>query len=220
MNTDFARIITLLRKEKKLSQKQAAEELGVSQALLSHYEKGIRECGLDFVVRAAEYYHVTCDYLLGRTAERSFDESVGAESAPRAQDTGSSINRRLIGSSLNIIYDLLAKIGSRRLTRSVTAYLLLGIYKIFRCLYTANPDHPEDLFTIPRAVGGGYASAAQEKLYTDIGAAQVKGSDCYAPELSKMRLSPEMIAQEYPGDAAALFNVIQQAENSLKTIRR
>ena len=59
--SDFPRMITLLRKEKGLSQKQAALELGVSQALLSHYEKGIRECGLDFAVKIADYYNVSCD---------------------------------------------------------------------------------------------------------------------------------------------------------------
>ena len=42
MNADFPRILTLLRKERGISQKQAAGELGISQALLSHYEKGIR----------------------------------------------------------------------------------------------------------------------------------------------------------------------------------
>ena len=52
---EFNRIIKLLRKERGITQKQAAEDLGVSQALLSHYEKGIRECGLDFVVRVADY---------------------------------------------------------------------------------------------------------------------------------------------------------------------
>ena len=57
--TDFGRILTLLRKEKGLSQKAAAAELGVSQALLSHYERGIRECGLDFVLRVAELYDVS-----------------------------------------------------------------------------------------------------------------------------------------------------------------
>ena len=40
---EFNRIIKLLRKERGITQKQAAEDLGVSQALLSHYEKGIRE---------------------------------------------------------------------------------------------------------------------------------------------------------------------------------
>ena len=48
MNGSFSRIITLLRKEKGISQKQASKDLGISQALLSHYEKGIRECGLNF----------------------------------------------------------------------------------------------------------------------------------------------------------------------------
>ena len=67
MNSDFPRIITFLRKERGLSQKQVAQDLGISQALLSHYEKGIRECGLDFLVRVADYYNVSCDYLLGRT---------------------------------------------------------------------------------------------------------------------------------------------------------
>ena len=65
MAMEFNRIITLLRKERGITQKQAAQELGISQAQLSHYEKGIRECGLEFVVQIADYYNVSCDYLLG-----------------------------------------------------------------------------------------------------------------------------------------------------------
>lgn len=67
----FSSIISQLRKERGLSQKAAAADLGISQALLSHYEKGIRECGLDFIMRAADYYGVTCDYLLGRSEVRT-----------------------------------------------------------------------------------------------------------------------------------------------------
>ena len=40
MNSAFPRILTLLRKERGISQKEAASSLLVSQALLSHYEKG------------------------------------------------------------------------------------------------------------------------------------------------------------------------------------
>lgn len=65
-NHDFPRVLRFLRKERGYSQKKVAEDLGISQALLSHYEKGIRECGLDFVVRVADYFDVSCDYLLGR----------------------------------------------------------------------------------------------------------------------------------------------------------
>ncbi len=70
MSISFAANLSALRRERNLTQKTAAEELGISQALLSHYEKGIRECNLDFVRKAAEYYGVTSDYLLGITDSR------------------------------------------------------------------------------------------------------------------------------------------------------
>ena len=60
----------MLRKEKGISQRQAAQELHISQALLSHYEKAIRECNLDFVKKAAQYYGVTSDFLLGLTESK------------------------------------------------------------------------------------------------------------------------------------------------------
>ena len=50
MVSEFNRILALLRKEKKISQRTAAADLEVSQALLSHYENGLREPGLGFVV--------------------------------------------------------------------------------------------------------------------------------------------------------------------------
>lgn len=67
MERNFSVILSRLRKEKNMSQKEAAAGLGVSQALLSHYENGIRECGLDFIIKAADFYNVTTDYLLGRS---------------------------------------------------------------------------------------------------------------------------------------------------------
>lgn len=91
MDKNFPVILTELRKEKGLSQKEAAAKLGISQALLSHYEKGIRECGQSFLIRVADFYGVTCDYLLGRTAIRNeldtiaskiLSDSSAADSAP------------------------------------------------------------------------------------------------------------------------------------------
>ena len=70
MNADFSRTLSLLRQERGLSQRKVAKELGISQALLSHYENGIREPGLAFVVKACDYFHVSADYLLGRTLDQ------------------------------------------------------------------------------------------------------------------------------------------------------
>ena len=61
--------LSRLRREKGVSQRKAASDLNISQALLSHYENGAREPGLAFVCRACDYYGVTADFLLGRTAE-------------------------------------------------------------------------------------------------------------------------------------------------------
>jgi len=66
----FAVNLSKLRHEKGLSQRQAAAELGVSQALLSHYENDSREPRLDFVIKICDFYAVTTDYMLGRTRER------------------------------------------------------------------------------------------------------------------------------------------------------
>ena len=63
-------ILSSLRKETGRSQRQAASDLGVSQALLSHYENGAREPKLEFVVKACDYYCVSADYILGRNDER------------------------------------------------------------------------------------------------------------------------------------------------------
>ena len=69
MSSTFGQVLSALRRERGMSQRTAAAELHISQALLSHYEKSIIEPGLDFVVRACDYYGVSADYMLGRTAE-------------------------------------------------------------------------------------------------------------------------------------------------------
>ena len=80
MSNDFSRSLSLLRQEKGISQRAAAKELGISQALLSHYENGIREPGLAFVARACDYYNVSADFLLGRTLSRDGTTILDADS--------------------------------------------------------------------------------------------------------------------------------------------
>lgn len=70
MSVNFAAALSQLRRDKNLSQRKVAGDLGVSQALLSHYENGLREPRLEFVVRACDYYGVSADFMLGRSAGR------------------------------------------------------------------------------------------------------------------------------------------------------
>ena len=220
MNKDFSRIITFLRKEKKLSQKQAAAELGISQALLSHYEKGIRECGLDFVIKAADYYNVSCDYLLGRTADRAYEFSdAPVDRTSHKQSAAQIVNRRLIASMMNVIYDFAATARNRRLDRTINNYFMIMLYRVFRRLYSANSDNPTDLFTVPKELYSGYAYAVMDKYYTDIGSMTDRDSDTYLEAFRKLEASPDKLAEEYPESAGEIFNVIQQAESSIHKLK-
>jgi len=79
LSKEFVNIISqrikLLRKIKKYKQKDAAEILGISSSAYSLYETGKREMGLESIVKLAEYYGVSTDYILGRieTSERAKD---------------------------------------------------------------------------------------------------------------------------------------------------
>lgn len=56
-----------LREDKDMKQKEVAAILGIDQRVYSNYETGKREIPTRFVVRLAEFYGVSTDYILGRT---------------------------------------------------------------------------------------------------------------------------------------------------------
>ena len=59
--------IRKLRIDSGYTQKQVAEHLGISQNTYSQYEIGVLNYPVDAVVKLAELYQVSTDYLLGRT---------------------------------------------------------------------------------------------------------------------------------------------------------
>lgn len=67
MQTVFSARFSALRRSRNLSQRQVSGDLGISQALLSHYENGLREPRFEFIIKVCDYYGVSADYLLGRT---------------------------------------------------------------------------------------------------------------------------------------------------------
>ena len=94
MDGVFHERLSKLRKGRGISQRKVASDLFISQALLSHYENGIREPGLDFVCRACAYYEVSADCLLGRVAVSSDlgkGSDVGAEMQVLAEATGEAV---------------------------------------------------------------------------------------------------------------------------------
>lgn len=59
--------IRSLREDSDITQKQIAEYLHCSQQVYSNYELGQRDIPTDVLIKLANYYHVSTDYLLGLT---------------------------------------------------------------------------------------------------------------------------------------------------------
>lgn len=226
MNSDFPRIITLLRKERNISQKNAASDLGVSQALLSHYEKGIRECGLEFLVKAADYYGVSCDYLLGRSPDPagktiSYNDIPEAEGNIKTDGVMISFNKKLIVNSLNILFSLVQKTGSQTLIKETSNFIMLAIYRMFRVAYIANPKNDQLFFTIPEILASNGASAAMgisESLATAAAKGiSIGGNDC-ADEDQSAVITSKTLSEEFPSYASSLLNLVKNSESRIQLL--
>lgn len=221
MNAAFPRMMTLLRKERGISQKQAAADLHVSQALLSHYEKGIRECGLDFVVAAADYYGVSCDYLLGRTADKSGTMIAVEEipdTDPNVRDNRMTpagvlpiLNKKLLVNSLHILFDLLQKCNDKQLTAQVSDALIQTTYLVFRQMYGANPKNPRAMFSVADYRYQAASMSAVAKAVAEVG-----HLSCQLAEEERMpQVLPDDLHKQYPQFASSLLNLLHTAEKEL-----
>ena len=58
-----------LREDRDLKQKEIAAMLNISQNTYSQYETGVIALTAEHLVKLADFYHVSVDYLLGRTTK-------------------------------------------------------------------------------------------------------------------------------------------------------
>ena len=60
-----------LRKEKNITQLKLAMDLSMSQNTISRYETGERQAGYSELIKIADYFNVSIDYLLERTNNKN-----------------------------------------------------------------------------------------------------------------------------------------------------
>ena len=70
----FRERLKMLRGNKRLQ--DVAQDLGISRVTLGYYESGERKPDIEILLRIANYYNVSCDYLLGLTETQSLDMNV------------------------------------------------------------------------------------------------------------------------------------------------
>ena len=66
----FGKKLRLLREEKKLSQIELSKKLNITNQALSQYELGKRMPDAEMILKMANFFSVSVDYLLDRTDER------------------------------------------------------------------------------------------------------------------------------------------------------
>ena len=63
----LAERLVSLRSERKLSRREVAAATGITERTYQRYENSERDPSAPVLLALAEYYHVSADYLLGRT---------------------------------------------------------------------------------------------------------------------------------------------------------
>ena len=220
--TEFSRTLSLLRQERGVSQRTAAGDLGISQALLSHYENGIREPGLSFVVRACDYYHVSADFILGRTLSRE-GSMLTSEEILNAAEPGNvlqgsvlaTLQSKLLSGAVGVLFGLLGKLGDKDAINGAASYLGSAVYQLYRHLY--------------RAAGGNEGYFALDGTACTMGMAEADmklSENRYARALrtqaAKKAVFPDMSSQAltdaYPGRCQSLTQVLSTADARLNAL--
>ena len=220
MASEFSRTLSLLRQERGVSQRTAAKDLGISQALLSHYENGIREPGLAFVVKACEYYNVSADFILGRTLSRE-GNMLTKQDILNAAEPGSvlqgsvlaTLQSKLIGGAVGVLFGLLGKLGDKNAINAAGAYLSDAVYRLYRHFYHAAGAN-EDLFALSFRDFTLDLTEADMKLSESryVHALETQGEERFPS------ISPAALAEEFPGRNQSLNQVLSTADKRVNQL--
>ena len=220
--SEFSRTLSLLRQERGVSQRTAASDLGISQALLSHYENGIREPGLSFVVKACDYYHVSADFILGRTLSRD-GSMLSSEEVLEAAEPGNilqgsvlaTLQSKLLAGAVGVLFGLLGKLGDKTAINAAAAYLGGAVYQLYRHLYRAAGANEAYFALDPAACTMGTADA-------DMKLEEVRYARALRAQAAKKAefpdLSPEALTAGYPGRCQSLTQVLSTADARLNAL--
>ena len=123
----FAERLTALRESKGKKRQDVADDIQISRASLEYYEKGKRKPDIEVLLKLADYYNVTCDYLLKgvKTENVSINEVTGL-SDETIDELQKGKNSVFYTTLLNFL------INNRVLLKALNSYLLSSIYNDYR----------------------------------------------------------------------------------------
>lgn len=171
MAVGFSSVFSGLRHEKNISQRKAAADLKISQALLSHYENGVREPRLEFVVRACEYYGVSADYLLGRTNAKDNPMTVGSAKSRDEENLNQIVDSANLHSLINaiaVIFNLLSDSVGPKAIEELSSYISILVYKLLRHFDIAGEDEAAAMLRMPQSKFDALCDAAVKRAEAEL----------------------------------------------------
>ena len=118
MNTKFCERLKKLRKTNKLTQKKLGEKFGLSDSIITMYETGQREPSSETLMKIADYFKVSMDYLVGRVddpnteiIQTNFLDNEGKERKLELQYEKQSKEDSITLSELQELIKLINKLG-------------------------------------------------------------------------------------------------------------
>ena len=160
-------------------------------------------------MRAADYYGVSCDYLLGRSMARD-GSAVPAE---RMEGTATETEHSQIVQAAA----LLLQVAESQLSHEIESYFAVAIYKVYRYLYMADPAGVDAVFRAPQDRFEYLCDARmkEHELKIRLAANGEEGCGLTQENIRRMPLAPSEIARRYPDLSSALLTVLQQVSDSI-----
>ena len=126
----------------------------------------------------------------------------------------SSRTKKILYDSVDLLTELAGKTGNDLILRSVSDYLLLCLYKVFRMIYSSNPRNDRRLFRISDTESDGLTNAA----ICLCGARISSAAEQTVSEHEETVITAGSLSENYPDQATSLLSAVKESEDYILSI--
>ncbi len=135
MCEEVGKRLSELRKINNLTQRQAAEHLGISQSNMSQLETDVRKISIYSIKKLLELYNSSYESVLGELGRNETEAFLKPEKSL---------------SSIDLLLSVCEQAGSEDLNIAVSAYINMCVYIILREIYESNPRNTGAVFSLDK----------------------------------------------------------------------
>lgn len=139
-----------LRTEQNLSLRELASQLGIAYTSLGKYERNEQQPSLETLEKIADHFHVSVDYLLGRSDNRSFNDLVFNTDMDHLKQAFNSAPA-LVKSHFIGIIDTVFLLSFHSLKDGTNVEYIKLVEQIFSCLLKIHQAGLNNIILVPTA---------------------------------------------------------------------